>query len=205
MKRIRYVDGALDALDLAILEILSRDARTAMTELAQRIGLSPPSATERVRRLEEAGVIEGYSVRLNAEALGLSVGAYLRVRPMPGELDRVAGLLAAMTEVTACDRVTGDDCFIAKVHVPAIADLENLINRLLRYATTNTSIIVSTPVDQRMPMLGHPARQDADEVSSSGAATTPRRVAVGRAKPASGERPTRLHGGEGRGREPRRR
>ena len=151
MKRIRYVDGALDALDLAILEILSRDARTPMTELAERIGLSAPSATERVRRLEEAGVIEGDAVRLNAEALGLPLGAYLRVRPMPGELDRVAALLAAIPEVTACDRVTGDDCFIAKVCVPAVADLEQLINRLLRYATTNTSIIVSTPVAQRMP------------------------------------------------------
>ena len=151
MKRIRYANGALDALDTAILQALTREARIPIRELAQQIGLSSPSTTERIRRLEEAGVIEGYSVRINPAAIGLPVGVYLRIRPMPGELDRVAALLAAMPEVTGCDRVTGEDCFIAKAQVPAVADLEALINRLLPYASTNTSVIVSTPVAQRMP------------------------------------------------------
>ena len=74
MKKVRYVDGALDALDSAILRALANDARTPMRELAQIIGLSAPSTTERVRRLEAAGVIEGYTVRVNPNALGLPVG-----------------------------------------------------------------------------------------------------------------------------------
>lgn len=154
MKRVRYVDGALDALDIAILRALADDARTPVRELAQKIGLSAPSTTERLRRLEDAGVIEGYAVKVNASAIGLPLGAYLRIRPMPGELNHVAELIASIPQVVACDRVTGDDCFIAKALVPSVADLETLINGLLPYATTNTSIVVSTPVAQRMPGLG---------------------------------------------------
>jgi len=126
MKRVRYVDGALDALDTKILAALAEDARTPMRELAQKIGLSAPSTTERVRRLETAGVIEGYTVRINPEAIGLPLAAILRIRPMPGELERVARLLEAIPEITSCDRVTGDDCFIAKAQVPAVRDLEAL-------------------------------------------------------------------------------
>jgi Lrp/AsnC family leucine-responsive transcriptional regulator len=151
MKKVRYIDGALDALDAAILRVLAEDARTPMRELAQRVGLSAPSTTERVRRLEAAGVIEGYTVRVNPGALGLPVGAILRIRPMPGELQRVAEMLASIPEITACDRVTGDDCFIAKAQVPSVADLESLINGLLPYASTNTCVVVSTPVAPRMP------------------------------------------------------
>jgi Lrp/AsnC family leucine-responsive transcriptional regulator len=154
MKRVRYINGALDALDTALLRALAEDARLPLRDLAQKIGLSAPSTTERLRRLEDAGVIEGYAVRVNATALGLSIGAYLRIRPMPGELDRVASMLAAEPQVIACDRITGDDCFIAKALVPDMAALETLINGLLPYATTNTSIVVSTPVAPRLPNVG---------------------------------------------------
>jgi Lrp/AsnC family leucine-responsive transcriptional regulator len=122
-----------------------------MRDLAQQVGLSAPSTTERVSRLEEAGVIEGYSVRVSPAALGLPVGAYLRIRPMPGELNRVVELLGSLPEIIACDRATGDDCFIAKALVAGVADLEKLIDGLLPFATTNTSVIVSETVAQRMP------------------------------------------------------
>ncbi len=151
MKRVRYVDGALDELDIAILAALAADARTPMRELAQKIGLSAPSTTERVRRLETAGVIEGYTVRVNPGAIGLPLAAILRIRPMPGELNRVADILTAIPEITSCDRVTGDDCFIAKAQVPSVADLESLIDGLLPYASTNTCVVVSTLVAQRLP------------------------------------------------------
>lgn len=160
MRRVRYVDGALDALDTAILAALAQDARTPMRELAQRVGLSAPSTTERVRRLEAAGVIEGYTVRVNPEAIGLAVGAILRIRPMPGELQRVAAMLASIPEITTCDRVTGDDCFIAKAQVPSVAELETLINDLLPYASTNTCVIVSTLVAPRLPARSKPNRRN---------------------------------------------
>lgn len=154
MRRVKYVNGTLDSTDIAILKVLSQDARTPMREVAQRVGLSAPSATERVRRLEDAGVISGYRIEVGSVAVGLPLGAYLRIRPMPGELDRVAKLLGDLPEVIFCDRVTGDDCFIAKAQVKSVGDLERLINQLLPYSTTNTSIIVSTPVGARLPAIG---------------------------------------------------
>jgi Lrp/AsnC family leucine-responsive transcriptional regulator len=153
MKRVRYSNGALDETDARILEALSRDGRLPMKDLAQKVGLSAPSVTERVKRLEEAGVIEGYAAQINAAAVGLPLAVYIRVRPMPGELARVAELLASIPEIVECDRVTGDDCFIAKAHVQSVRDLETVIDRLLPYAMTNTSVIQSSPVRRRMPVM----------------------------------------------------
>jgi Lrp/AsnC family leucine-responsive transcriptional regulator len=151
MRRKGGVESGLDNLDVAILKALVENARVPIKTLAGRIGLSSPSTAERIRRLEEAGVIEGYSARLNPTALGLPLAVLIRIRPMPGELDRVAKLLAKKASVVECDRVTGDDCFVAKAHVQTVGELERLIDDLLPLATTNTAIIQSSPVRRRMP------------------------------------------------------
>ena len=158
MKRVRYLNSGFDAIDTQILRALTNNARIAMKDLARQIGLSAPSTKERVRRLEEIGLIQAYTTRVSPVALGLPLGVIIRVRPMPGELSRVANLLAAKQEVVQCDRVTGDDCFVAKAFVASVEDLEKLIDDLLPYATTNTSVIQSTPVEARMP-----ARRQRDE------------------------------------------
>ena len=115
------------------------------------IGLSAQSTSERVKRLEDIGVIAGFAVRLDPTALGLGLGAYIRIRPAMGELQRVTELVARIPEIVECDRVTGDDCFIAKVFVSRIEDLERVIDQLLPFAQTNTSIIQSSPVRRRQP------------------------------------------------------
>lgn len=152
MKRSRYLDGDLDATDFALLRILALEARLPVREVAARVQLSAPSVTERLRRLEERGVIRGYATVIDPAEIGRPLGAYVRVRPMPGELERVSRLLSEMDEVVMCDRVTGEDCFIAKVQVTSMPALEALINRLLPYATTNTSVVVSSPVITRPPL-----------------------------------------------------
>jgi Lrp/AsnC family leucine-responsive transcriptional regulator len=151
MKRLGFQNGPLDAVDLRILKSLTTDARVTMAELARQVGLSAPSVTERVRRLEEAGVIKGYAAIVEPAALGLPVSAWLRVRPVPGELARVAAILAALEAIVECDRITGEDCFLAKAHVESVAALEALIDRIAPYAMTNTSIIQSSPVPRRLP------------------------------------------------------
>ena len=88
MKRLRFQNASLDAVDATILRVLAKDARMTMSDLARAVGLSPPSVTERVRRLEEAGVIQGYSAVVDPAALGLPLAAYIRIRPMPGQLPR---------------------------------------------------------------------------------------------------------------------
>jgi Lrp/AsnC family transcriptional regulator, leucine-responsive regulatory protein len=145
---------SLDAADHQILNALNVNARITMADLGRLLGMSPQSAADRLRRLEDLGVVSGFSVKLDREMLGLTVGAYIRIRPAMGELPRVTGLLADIPEIVECDRITGDDCFIAKVFVARIEDLERVIDRLIPYAQTNTSIIQSSPVRLRAPKYG---------------------------------------------------
>jgi Lrp/AsnC family leucine-responsive transcriptional regulator len=151
MKRLRFEDSDLDRVDAKLLAALAEDARISVAELARRVRLSPPSVSERLRRLEEGGVIEGYTVRINPAALGLPIAAWLRVRPVPGEMKRVAEILQGLPEIVECDRVTGEDCFIARVHVKSMGHLEEVIDAIIPFAMTNTSIVQSSPVGKRLP------------------------------------------------------
>jgi Lrp/AsnC family leucine-responsive transcriptional regulator len=153
MKRLAFENSPIDATDARILRILSEDARISTAELARTIGLSAPSVAERMKRLEEAGIIEGYGARINPAALGLSLTAWLRVRPVPGELGRVADILRSLPEVVECDRVTGEDCFVARAHLRSVAELERLIDRIIPFAMTNTAIVQSSPVERRLPPI----------------------------------------------------
>ena len=153
MKRLRYENGALDAIDARILNALMKDARSSIAELARVVGLSAPSVSERITRLEEAGVIEGYTLVISPKALGLPIAAWLRIRPIPGQLQKVAEILQGLPEIVECDRITGEDCFIARAHIRSIEDLEGLIDQIIPYAMTNTSIIQSSPVRRRMPPI----------------------------------------------------
>lgn len=153
MKRLRYENGDIDAVDVRILEALVGDARRSVADLARLVGLSPPSVAERIRRLEEAGVIQGYTLTIDARALGLPIAAWLRIRPVPGQLQRVADLLRTLPEIVECDRITGEDCFIARAHVASVEELERLIDQVIPYAMTNTSIIQSSPVKRRLPPI----------------------------------------------------
>ena len=147
------VHEEIDSVNLRVLEELQRDPRLTMSELGRRIGMSSPAVTERVRRLEEAGVIRGYRLELNPTALGLPIAAYIRIRPNPGQLPRVAELAQQIPEVVECHRVTGEDCFILKVHIPAIDQLDRLLDIFLLYGSTTTTIIQSSPVPLRPPPL----------------------------------------------------
>lgn len=153
MNGLRSKTAKLDALDVQLLQALIAGARTSTAELARRVGLSAPSVAERIRRMEDAGVIEGYSARVNPEALGLPLAAWLRIRPVPGKLQKVAEVVRSLPEIVECDRITGEDCYIARAHVRSVGDLEQLIDRIAPYATTNTSIIQSSPVARRLPPL----------------------------------------------------
>lgn len=146
-------NAELDAVNLRLLAELRENPRLSMTELGRRIGMSSPAVTERVRRLEEGGIIRGYRLDLNPAALGLPIAAYVRIRPNPGQLPRVAELAQQIPEVVECHRVTGEDCFILKVYLPAIDQLDRILDCFLLYGSTTTSIIQSSPVPLRQPPL----------------------------------------------------
>jgi Lrp/AsnC family leucine-responsive transcriptional regulator len=139
----------LDAVNVRLLHELQGNPRLSMSELGRRVGMSAPAVTERVQRLETAGVITGYRLEIDPAALGLPVTAIVRIRPGPGQLPKIAKTAAATPQVVECQRITGEDCFLLKVHAPSIGDLEELLDRFLIYGQTTTSIVVSTPVPPR--------------------------------------------------------
>jgi len=146
---LRSANLLADAKNLDLLRLLQADPRMAVAELGRRIGMSSPAVRERIQRLEEAGVIRGYRLELDPKAIGLPVTAIVRVRPMPGQLQRVAELARETANVTECHRVTGEDCFVLKIHLDAIDSLDGMLDRFLACATTTTSIVQSSPVPPR--------------------------------------------------------
>jgi len=146
----------LDEVNLRLLAELQGSPRLPIAELARRVGMSSPAVTERVQRLERAGVITGYRLDIDPAAAGLPVTAFVRIRPMPGSLPKIAQLAAETAQVTECYRITGEDCFLIKLHVATVDQLEAVLDRFLAYGTTTTSVVVSTPVPRRPPPLPAP-------------------------------------------------
>jgi Lrp/AsnC family transcriptional regulator, leucine-responsive regulatory protein len=160
---LRNETGALDSVDRRLIALLAADARTSTSELARQVGMSAPAVRERVARLERDGVIRGYHADISPAGLGLPVSAWVRVRPGPGQLPRLAELARRSPQVSECHRVTGEDCFLMRVHAPAIADLEEVLDRFLLYGQTTSAVVVTTVVEPR-PILGddfpRPARSN---------------------------------------------
>ena len=147
MRNLRRNGGAvLDERDVRLIALLEANARASLAELARALS---HLAAERQRTAEAAGGSSACSRlhrRARPEKLGLSIGAYIRIQPAMGELARVAEIVKTIPEIVECDRITGEDCFVAKVFVAKVEDLEGVIDRLIPYARTNTSIIQSSPV-----------------------------------------------------------
>ena len=153
MNRSRYVTRLLDTTDRAIIAALSENGRMTVRELAAQIGLSSPSITDRIHKLEDAGAIRGYTIVVDPKAFGLGIAAHVRIRAMPGEVRRLAQMLVDTPEVVEADRVTGEDCFLVKVVVSDVQELETVIDRFQPYSATDTAIIHSTTVVRRLPKL----------------------------------------------------
>ena len=136
----------LDPVGRRLLVALQDNARLSYQELAARVGLSPPAVAERMRRLEEAGIIVGYRAEVDASKLGLPITAFIRCNS-PGP--QVGRLARETPEILECHRITGGDAFILKAVVASVAHLEALIDRLLPYGQPTTSIVLSSPVPGR--------------------------------------------------------
>jgi Lrp/AsnC family transcriptional regulator, leucine-responsive regulatory protein len=146
----------LDDTDRRLLAELQADARLSLAELGRRVGLSAPSVADRLRRLEETGVILGYRADVDPRALGYDLSAVLRVRPDARQLPKLAKIAAETPEVTECQRVTGDDCFVMKLHVRDVHHLEEVLDRFTPYGRTTTSIVQSSPFAPRgVALSGH--------------------------------------------------
>ena len=142
-------DVLLDHINLRLIAELQADARLSVAELGRRVALSSPAVAERLRRLEETGVIAGYRAVVDPRRLGYGFGVVIRIRPAGRKLALVADILRATPEVVECHRVTGDDCYVAFAYVRDVEHLERVIDRFTPHGQTTTSIMQSSPVPRR--------------------------------------------------------
>lgn len=144
---------SLDVTDWAILAEVQRDGRIPFTELARRVNLSASATKERVRRLEEAGVITGYRAEVNPDRTGYSVMAVVRLKyPGPGTRHQpLRRLLEERSEILECLRTTGDDCYVMKVVATSMAHLEAIVDELAEFGSTTTSLVLSRTLPLRGP------------------------------------------------------
>lgn len=144
-----------DARNAQILSLLQADPRISVSELARRVRMSAPATRERIQRMEEAGIIRGCRLEVDPAALGYPIAAFVRVRPMPGRLPKIAELAASLPQVVECHRITGEDCFILQVRLESLDSLDLILDQFLAYGQTTTSIVQSTPVPPRhLPLPG---------------------------------------------------
>lgn len=141
-----------DKVDTAILKSLQANGRQSIAELARHINMSHSAAAERVRRLEESGVISGYGAQVDPERLGFTIMAYLRLRYPSSSYDPLHKLLADLPEVVEAHHVTGDDCFIMKVVATSMKHLEQISGRIGTLGSVTTSVVYSSPLPPR-PLL----------------------------------------------------
>lgn len=145
---------SLDATDWRILEALQSDGRASYAELARAVSMSPSAVTERVRRLEESGVISGYSALIDRDRIGLPILAFVRLRYPHGNYKPFHELLATTPEILEAHHVTGDDCFVMKVAARSMRHLEETAGRISGLGAVTTSVVYSSPLERRALSAG---------------------------------------------------
>ncbi|KAF1053466.1 MAG: HTH-type transcriptional regulator LrpC [Stenotrophomonas maltophilia] len=140
----------MDKFDRALLSALLDNARLSFAELARRINLSPPAVADRVARLEAEGLISGYHASVDLERLGRPIQCLIELRLLNHGCNGVLEELAEIPQLIDCYRVTGESCVMLKAAVASTGELQELIDRLMKYGASKTSLILSTPFQGRV-------------------------------------------------------
>lgn len=143
----------LDQLDRSLLRELSRGARLSWRELASLTDVSAPTVRDRIKRLEDMGVITGFGVELSPKALGYTLEAIVRFKPFPGKVHLLAEKIVMSDRIVQCDKVTGEDAFVARMLLKDISELDGLLEDFSTHASTRTAVVKSSPVRMRPPPL----------------------------------------------------
>ncbi|HLL66282.1 MAG TPA: Lrp/AsnC family transcriptional regulator [Micromonosporaceae bacterium] len=165
---------SVDEIDWRILVALQRDGRLSYAELAREVAMSPSALAERVRRLEEAGVISGYRAVISLDRVGLAILAYVRLRYPSGNYRPFHSLLGSTPEILEAHHVTGEDCFILKVAARSMQHLEAVTGRIAGLGPITTTVVYSSPLPQR-GVTPEAAAGSAPRSGASGPARTHRR------------------------------
>ncbi len=145
---------SLDHFDLSIVRALSVDGRLPFRELARRVGLSTPAVTDRVRKLRARGAITGIRAVIDTRHLGVALEVSIALNVAGARLQEAADKIARLPEVVRCRRLTGDACYLIDAAITSTEHLKQLIDQLAQLGTTSTSLVISTPVAERLPFGG---------------------------------------------------
>ncbi len=140
----------IDEIDWKILKELQINARISFAELGRRVGLTTPAVIERIRKLEDAGIITGYAAEIDTAKVGFPITAFIRMSITGIDYSHIIEVAEQSIEVLECHRGTGGDSFIMKIAVASVENLQNLIDKLTPYGITTTSIVLSSPVKKRI-------------------------------------------------------
>jgi len=146
---IGVIESDLDEKDWIIMSLVQSDARVSFAEIGRRTGLSAPAAAERLRRLEDAGVVLGYHARVNPSRLGLGMVAMIEIRVKRPDYQRFEKAVRGIAWILECHHVAGNASFVLKAAVPDPAGLELLLGHLSQFGDTATSLVLSTVMDRR--------------------------------------------------------
>ena len=142
------VEKLLDRIGLKILAALQENARIPLSRIGEKVGLSAPAVAERVKKLEEAGVIKGYHARIDPAAMGLPMSAFIHLTTDSRHYPAVKTLAADMPQISSCHHISGDASFILHIRVNDLSALESVVGRLSPFGQTRTAIVLSTFVDK---------------------------------------------------------
>ena len=148
------MESSLDEIDHKLLAALQKDARLSYRALGRRIGLSQPAVADRVRRLEEAGVLTGYRAGIDRPRAGLPLTAFLRVTCTGDKFRAIHRLAEELPSVLECHHVTGAACFMVKIAATDLAGLERTIDRFREHGETVSSVVLSTIVEDKPAPIG---------------------------------------------------
>jgi len=140
----------IDKINWLILEELQKNSRSQLTEISKKVGLSSPTVAERIQKLEDAGIINGYNAAINMEAIGYSLGVYISIKVRFGEINRFKEYIGTVPEISECYSLTGHDCMLMKGYVKDPKHLENLNARLAIYGELTTSLILNSIIDRKV-------------------------------------------------------
>ncbi|KPQ20671.1 MULTISPECIES: Lrp/AsnC family transcriptional regulator [unclassified Halomonas] len=145
----------MDRMNLKIIRALRQDGRISVTKLSQQVGLSIPAVTERMRKLEESGVIKGYTAVVDLEKIGLAVSAVIGITAFKPQKEKLLAKLDSLPEVAECLHVTGEDSYLIRIYVPTNRDVEEFVAKVNTFGETKTRIVLSEPIsmDSRHDVL----------------------------------------------------
>lgn len=145
----------LDTLGWKLLAELQTDARASFAELGRRVGLSTPAVAERIRRMEDEGIIRGYRAEIHPSSVGLPITAFIRMSIVGNVLAKLTERVHSMPEIVECHRGTGEDSFILKVNVVSVEHMKDVIDRLTPYGTTSTSLVLESLIERNVLSPGN--------------------------------------------------